>query len=92
MRLLLTRKFADQIDGVNLKAYEVGDVIDLPVTEGRLLIAERWAIPERRKEERLSSQSISSVSSVSQDYPARRPADAAQSRPVKARKRATPQS
>jgi len=92
MRLLLTQKFAERIDGVDLRAHEVGDVIDLPVSDGRLLIAERWAIVERRKEQRLSSHSISSGPSVSQDHPARDPVDAARPRPVKARKRATPQS
>jgi hypothetical protein len=90
MRVRLTRKFAERIDGVDLKAHEVGDVIDLPLSEGRLLIAERWAIVERRREERLSSHSISSVS---QDYPGRRSADAADAarqRPAKERRRETP--
>jgi hypothetical protein len=62
MRLLLTRKFADEIDGVDLKTHQVGDVIDLPLPEGRLLIAEEWAIPERRSGERLSNESVRSVS------------------------------
>ena len=48
MRVWLTRKFADQIDGVNLQGCEVGDVLDLPHSEARLLLAEEWALPDRR--------------------------------------------
>ncbi len=48
LRVRLTRKYAERIDGVDLRAHSVGDVLDLPATEGRLLIAEEWAIPERR--------------------------------------------
>ena len=39
---------ADAIDGVNLKNHRIGDVIELPPTEARLLLAEEWALPERR--------------------------------------------
>ena len=45
MRVRLTRKFADQIDGVDLEGYRVGDVLDLPPKEARLLLAEEWARP-----------------------------------------------
>jgi hypothetical protein len=47
MWVRLTRKFADQIDGVDLDGFQVGDVFDLPPAEARLLIAEAWAVPER---------------------------------------------
>jgi hypothetical protein len=52
MRVRLTRKFADQIDGVDLTGFQVGDVLDLPPSEARLLLAEEWAVPERRASER----------------------------------------
>lgn len=48
MRVRLTRKFADQIDGVDLEGFRVGDVLDLPPLQARLLLAEEWAVPERR--------------------------------------------
>ena len=83
MRLRLTRKLADAIDGVDLKPHQVGDVLDLPVAEGRLLIAEQWAILERRNEQRLSSHSIVSVS---QDSSIRKRVRSARSNPGKAKR------
>jgi hypothetical protein len=48
MRVLLRRKLAECIDGVDLIGRNVGDVFDLPPAEARLLLAEEWAIAERR--------------------------------------------
>ena len=45
MKVRLTRKLAEQLDGVDLSPYEVGDVLDLSAPDARLLIAERWADP-----------------------------------------------
>ena len=50
MKVWLTRKHAERIDGVNLQGYDVGDTLELAPLEARLLIAEEWAKPERRKE------------------------------------------
>jgi hypothetical protein len=44
VRIRLIRKLADAIDGVDLSEYVVGDVLDLPAGEARLLIAEKWAV------------------------------------------------
>ena len=52
VRVRLTRKLADEIDGVDLTGRRVGDVFDLPTSEARLLLAERWALPERRNDTR----------------------------------------
>jgi hypothetical protein len=52
MRVLLTRKLADLIDGVDLTSRNIGDVFDISGTEGRLLIAEKWAIKDRRSDDR----------------------------------------
>jgi hypothetical protein len=49
MKVRLTRKLADVIDGIDVSAYQVGDVLDLPIPEATLLVAEQWAIAERRK-------------------------------------------
>lgn len=48
MRVVLTRKLADCVDGVELTGWRVGDVLDLPDQEASLLLAERWAIRDRR--------------------------------------------
>jgi hypothetical protein len=48
MKVWLTRKHADRIDGIDLRRYAVGDTIELPRQEACLLLAERWAQPERR--------------------------------------------
>ena len=48
MRVRLTRKLAQEIDGVDLTNYEVGDVLDLPDAKAKSLLAEEWAEPERR--------------------------------------------
>ena len=48
MTVILTRKLAEIVDGVDLHAYTCGDLIDLPSSDARLLIAEEWAIEDRR--------------------------------------------
>jgi hypothetical protein len=62
----LARKLAEKIDGVDLTAHKVGDVLDLSASEARLIIAEEWGIPERRavgRGERLA-YSVSLASSM----------------------------
>ena len=54
MRVRPTRKFADQIDGIDLSGQDVGNVLDLPERDASLLLAEDWAIPERRLQERVT--------------------------------------
>jgi hypothetical protein len=48
MRVRLIKKLAPHVDGVDLSHHEVGTVLDLPSTQARLLIAEGWAVRERR--------------------------------------------
>ena len=48
MKVWLTRKHAERIDGVDLRAYAVGDTLDLPPDDARILLAEEWAALERR--------------------------------------------
>jgi hypothetical protein len=50
MKVVLTRKLADSMDGINVAAYQVGDVLELTASQARLLVAEEWATPERRRE------------------------------------------
>ena len=48
MRVRLTRKLADRIDGVDLRGHQVDEVFDVPPRDAHLLMAEEWAIAERR--------------------------------------------
>jgi hypothetical protein len=43
--VVLTRKFADAIDGINLGGHQVGDRLPLSPRDAELLIAEGWAEP-----------------------------------------------
>ena len=45
MKVRLTRKFAEFIDGIDLTHCRVGDTIDLPRHEAEVLLAEEWAAP-----------------------------------------------
>jgi hypothetical protein len=49
MRVRLTRKLAERIDGVDLSSHHVGDVFDLPDLEAQLLIAEEWGTASERR-------------------------------------------
>ena len=53
MRVCLTHKYAEMLDGVDLSKKDVGDVLDLAPRDARLLLAEQWAIPDRRQTERI---------------------------------------
>ena len=48
MRVRLTRKLADVIDGVDLSDHFVGETFDLPRRDALLLLAEGWAQRDRR--------------------------------------------
>lgn len=54
MRIRLTRKLADCLDGVDLSHYSVGDVLDLPRRDAHLLLAEGWASPSEGADARLA--------------------------------------
>jgi len=49
MRVRIVRKLADQVDGIDLKGRDVGDVIELAEPDARVIVAEQWAIPARRR-------------------------------------------
>ena len=50
MRVVLIRKLANRLDGVDVSDRQVGDVLDLPADDARTLVAERWAISDRRRD------------------------------------------
>jgi hypothetical protein len=43
MRVRLTRKFAEAVDGIDLSRRRVGDLFDLSQHDGEMLVAEGWA-------------------------------------------------
>lgn len=52
MKVRLRRVLAHYLDGVDVRNRQVGDVLDLSPQEAHLLIAEQWAVPERRVADR----------------------------------------
>lgn len=46
MKVRLTQKLAESIDGVDLRDRCVGDVFEVPEAAARLLLAEGWAVGE----------------------------------------------
>jgi hypothetical protein len=46
MRVRLTRKLANEMDGVDVTHANVGDVLELHESQAQLLIAEGWAVQE----------------------------------------------
>ena len=44
MRIRLTRRLAEHINGIDLSGCAVGDVIDLSQHDAHLLVAEGWAL------------------------------------------------
>ena len=46
MRVCLTRKLAGKVNGLDLKGYQAGDVLELPPLQARVLVAEGWATQE----------------------------------------------
>jgi hypothetical protein len=49
MKVRLTKKLADQLDGVDVSERHEGDLLDLSAHDAVMLVEERWAIPERRE-------------------------------------------
>ena len=45
MRVRLTRRLAECVDGIDLSQTRVGDFLDLSPHDGKMLIAEGWAMP-----------------------------------------------
>jgi hypothetical protein len=50
MVVCLVRKLANCLDGVDVSPYGVGDIVDFPERQARLLLAEGWAVVDRRRE------------------------------------------
>ena len=48
MKVRLVKKLANVMDGIDVSENCIGDVLDLPAEQARVLVAEEWAIAERR--------------------------------------------
>jgi hypothetical protein len=55
MRVRLTRRLAECVDGIDLKQRRVGDFLDLSSHDGKMLIAEGWATPVASADETASN-------------------------------------
>jgi len=47
MKVRLTRKFSNVLNGIDLSRYQQGDTLDLPGRDAEMLMAEGWAEPAR---------------------------------------------
>jgi hypothetical protein len=58
--VVLTRKHADVIDGIDLVGHEVGDRLPLNRHDADLLVAEGWAqrVPEGRRRQTSDQESV----------------------------------
>ena len=45
MKVRLTRKFSNFLDGIDLRRFTKGDTIDLPARDAEMLMLEGWAEP-----------------------------------------------
>ena len=45
MKVRLTRKFSNLLNGIDLSRYQRGDTLDLPARDAGMLLAEGWAEP-----------------------------------------------
>jgi hypothetical protein len=50
MKVVLVRRLADSMDGVDVSQHQVGDTIDLSARDAEVLMAEGWVVAERRTE------------------------------------------
>jgi hypothetical protein len=55
--VVLTRKYAEAIDGISLAGHDVGDRLPLGHRDARMLIAEGWARPTPPDQRRRQSDS-----------------------------------
>ena len=67
MRVRLTRRLANSIDGVNLSAHQIGDVFEVTRHEAELLVAEAWAVVVTPRAHRFQSRTGPKFSSAKAD-------------------------
>ena len=45
MKVRLTRKLAQLVDGIDLSSAREGDTLELSVDQAKMIVAEGWAVP-----------------------------------------------
>jgi hypothetical protein len=66
MRVRLTKKFAERIDGIDLRAHKPGDTLDLSRSDAFNLIAEGWAV--RKTQPRRYTSAASQSRAIAADH------------------------
>lgn len=57
MKVRLTRKFSNLLNGIDLSHFQKGDTLDLPARDAQMLLAEGWAeLAERRARDRATDR------------------------------------
>jgi hypothetical protein len=69
MRVRLIKKFAEMIDGIDLRRFEPGDILELERCEARLLMLEGWAVPEKGMVRRRHASAVSHTRAIAADRP-----------------------
>jgi hypothetical protein len=75
MRVRLSRKLANRLDGIDVSRDPEGALLDLPVRQAELLIAEGWATPAERR-----GLSVSTPREAAGDHQRRRRSDVSERR------------
>jgi hypothetical protein len=57
MRIRLTRKLANLLNGVDLTHCRVGNILDVHPSVGQMLVAEEWAEPVEQKRDTAADRS-----------------------------------
>jgi hypothetical protein len=73
MRVRLTRKLAECLDGIDVSGHEVGDLLTLDRREAELLIAEGWAVASSGRTRDVRSSTIPKRAVTAASRAARRP-------------------
>jgi len=67
MWICLTRKLADELDGVDVSRCAEGDMLEVPHHDAEVLIAEGWARPTRDSERNSAVRSASAKRAFTPD-------------------------
>lgn len=70
MRVRLTQKMAERLDGIDLSGVVVGDVLELADPQALCLIRERWAVPVETSE-KIRSNARPTFGSTARKHPRR---------------------
>jgi hypothetical protein len=50
MKVRLTRKFSNLLNGIDLSHFQKGDTLELPARDAEMLLAEGWAEPAEMRD------------------------------------------